>query len=67
MTYMLTSTVNDATKGQAVVVDAGRVRSIGGGEKNALAALKVPIYSISSATEWSMIMASRTVLVDVAD
>jgi N-acetylmuramoyl-L-alanine amidase len=65
MTYILESTVNDSTRGQMVLCDAGTVRSIGGGEKNALGAEHVAKYAISSATEWSMLMASRTVKVDV--
>jgi hypothetical protein len=57
MTYILESTANDATRGQLVLCDTGTVRVIGGGEKNALGALKVPKYAIPSATEWSMLMA----------
>lgn len=65
MTYILESTVNDSTRGQLVLIDAGVVRSIGGGEKNALGAEKVAKYAISSATEWAMLIAARTVQVDV--
>ena len=58
VTYILESTANDSTRGQLVLCDAGTVRVIGGGEKNALGALKVPKYGIPSATEWAMLTAA---------